>query len=478
MDLGTYGFRDDPVEWARSADSLDAAWVRALVLGQPKPSDEAIITDEIERIFAQQKPNGHIGDDEQTPGALMRVLDLGCEADRPELGRALTAMHDRKVEEDGVLRGYELNIACRAGWENTNELKEAVAKWNDEVAKLNFWHACPWSGEVHLQALWAGRDYDNVIPTVERGLTTMRDHLKDGRHWPIYLDPFGWLECMGYIDHPIAKEIVVRMIPMILRAQAPDGSWGGQAHLGYGPGSRTVTVFRALHKWGLIEPLRSKPPLPVEWTIGKTIPSPDGDLRTMTWDGARLWVYDRASGEAIAISADDGEKLHSVTLPESIGGIGWSDGSLLATRPQPEAVLFIDPDTGVIRQEITAQTWGEFSAIAELDGRICIGNVMCGGVHFLCDGEISAHPQWLAGGFTVDMACAAGLVWHIDAFNRLLILSDPNEAERLIDWAGAPFGQDTAGLAWDGKSLWALDSKNHSISIIEKANNTSGSDGR
>jgi hypothetical protein len=342
--------------------------------------------------------------------------------------------------------------------------------WNDEVAKINFWHACPWSGEVHLQALWAGREHYNVMPTIELGLTTMRDHLKDGRHWPIYLDPFGWLECMGYIDHPIAREIVIKMIPMILRAQAADGSWGGEEHLGYGPGSHTFVVFRALHKWGLIEPLRHERKLPPDWTIGRTIPAPDGDLRTMTWDGSRFWVYDKTAGEAVAVSAEDGSKLHAVKLPEDIGGIAWSEDSLLATRVKPEAVLFVDPQTGALRQEVTGQLWGEFSAIAALDRRICIGNVYCGGVHFLTGGEISGHPQWLAGGFTVDMACVDGSVWHIDAFNHLLIRSDPDRAEHLLDWARAPFGADTAGLAWDGGSLWALDARKHRISQLERAN--------
>jgi len=46
----------------------------------------------------------------------MRLLDLGCSPTRPEFRRALQAMHDKKVEEEGLLKGYELNIACRAGW--------------------------------------------------------------------------------------------------------------------------------------------------------------------------------------------------------------------------------------------------------------------------------------------------------------------------------------------------------------------------
>ena len=469
MDLGRHGFRQDPMEWVRSAGGLHAAWVRSIVLGQPKSKDADIVAAEIERILAQQKPDGHIGRDEQTPGALMRLLDLGCPPDRPGFQRALRAMHDKAVAEDGRLNVYELHIACRAGWPDRDELKASAEALNKAVAELDFWGACPWSGEVHLQALWAAREHADVIPTIERGLTIMRDHLKDGRHWPIYLDPFGWLECMGHIDHPIAKEIVVRMIPMILRAQASDGSWGGEDHLGYGPGSHTFVVFRALHKWGLIEPLRRKPPLPADWTIDRTIPAPDGDLQTMTWDGSRLWVYDKRAGEAIAISAEDGSKLHAVKLPANIGGIGWSEDSLLATRIKPETVLYVDPEGGTIRQEVTGELWGEFSAIAALGNRICIGNVYCGGVHFLVGGQISAHPQWLAGGFTVDMTGVDSNVWHIDAFNRLLILSDPDQAGRLVDWAGAPFGDDTAGLAWDGKNLWALDSRKHQISLIQRA---------
>lgn len=462
-----YGFRYDPMEWANTADTLDGAWVRTIVLKQPKEGDEATIGKECDRLFARQTADGHIG--EGTVGALMRLLDLGCPPDRPEFQKAVKAMHDKVIADQGVLMVYELHLACRAGWKDIDELKEATETWNEKVAKIDFWDACPWSGEVHLQMLWASREHADVMPTIERGLTIMRDHLKDGRHWPIYLDPYGWLECMGHLDHPLAKEIVVKMIPMILRAQAPDGSWGGEGHLGYGPGSHTFIVFRALHKWGLLEPLRKQPPLPPEWKIVKTIPAPDGDLQTMTWDGSRLWVYDRATSQAISVSPNDGQQQGAVKLPEPIGGIAWSDGALLATRVVPETVFVIEPNTGEVRQEITAQTWGEFSAITELDERICIGNVYCGGIHFLQDGEISPHPRPLAGGFTVDLAGAEGSIWHIDTFNKLLIRSDPNEAGRLLDWAGAPFGEDTTGLAWDGEHLWALDNREKRVCMIERA---------
>ncbi|MBT7301325.1 MAG: hypothetical protein HN849_17515, partial [Victivallales bacterium] len=133
MDLGRYGFRHDPMEWARSDDSLHAAWVRSIILGQPKPEDADIVAVEIGRILAQQKPDGHIDGDEQTPGALMRLLDLGWPADRPEFQRALTAMHDKAVAEDGRLKVYELHIACRAGWPDRDELKASAEALNEMV---------------------------------------------------------------------------------------------------------------------------------------------------------------------------------------------------------------------------------------------------------------------------------------------------------------------------------------------------------
>jgi hypothetical protein len=73
-------------------------------------------------------------------------------------------------------------------------------------------------------------------------------------------------------------------------------------------------------------------------------------------------VYDKASGEAVALSAEDGKRLHAVKLPDNIGGIAWSKDCLLATRAEPEAVLFIDAEDGTIKREVTGKVWGEFSA--------------------------------------------------------------------------------------------------------------------
>ena len=466
MDLGVYGFRHDPMLWALSANTLDGAWVRTRVLEQPRPEDAGAIDAEVDRIYRGLTPKGDFG--EMTHGRLVRLLDLGCAIDDPRFHRALTAMCAACVAEHGQLWDYALTVACRAEWADRGALADALSAYEAHVKGLNFWHACPWTGEVQLQVLWAGREIHDSSATIEQGLATLRGNLRDGRHWPVYLDPWGWLECMGVIDHPIAREIVVEMIPMILRAQVQDGSWGSEGHMGYGPGSHSLAVFRALHRWGLLAPLCEKPPLPAEWAITRTIPTPEGVLRTMTWDGEQFWVYDAISGEAIAVSAVDGAPVHTVQLPANSGGIAWRDGSLLATQIAPEVVRTINPTSGDVIGEVKADVWGEFRAIATLGERTFIGNGYCGGVHTMTGNEIAKWPQWLAGGFAVDLACADGAVWHIDAHNRLLIASDPEEVERLLDWAGVPFGEDAVGLAWDGAHLWALDGKAHRICQIER----------
>ena len=71
-----HGFRCDPMKWADSADTLAGAWVRTVLLKTPKEGDGAILRRERDRLFAMQTEDGHIG--ENTVGALMRLLDLGC----------------------------------------------------------------------------------------------------------------------------------------------------------------------------------------------------------------------------------------------------------------------------------------------------------------------------------------------------------------------------------------------------------------
>jgi len=39
---------------------------------------------------------------------------------------------------------------------------------------------------------------------------------------------------------------------------------------------------------------------------------------------------------------------------------------------------------------------------------------------------------------------------------------------KLLDWGTAPFQGSCAGLAFDGRNLWALDHSGHRVCMIEK----------
>lgn len=462
-----YGFRYDPMQFIESGTSLAAAQVRTVILGAPKAGDAEILEAEIGTILATQEPDGNLGDN--TAGQIIRLARLGCDLHRPEVQRAVEAMCAEPPETEGRVRAYALEAACLAEWDNVEVLKRwteaAVAEW----MTLDPWAACPWHGGVQLAILWSAREYADVMPAVERLLSFILEQVSNGRGWTTYLDPWGFLNFAGFVDHPLARQIVVEQLPMILRAQGPDGSFGGMNHLGWGAGSRTFTVYRALAKWGLLDELPKLPPLPPDWKIGRSIPAPDGNLSTMTWDGERFWVRDKASHQALAVSADDGSVVHRLTLPEKTRGIGWHNGSLAVSRNDPMVVLLLDPQSGDVRREISWENaWGGFAGVTGLGDAVCVGNGMCGGVHIVRDPVEPNHPVWLGGTFMEDLAPQDGTLWHLDAFAPAIVRSAVDGPGEVLEWGEKPFGEDTAGIAHDGEHLWALDNEAKRICIIEK----------
>ena len=216
-----YGFRHDPADFLEQSDSLAAAQVRTVVLGDPKPGDAEILEAEVRAILATQEPDGNLGDN--TEGQIIRLARLGCDLSRPEVQRAVEAMCAEPWEAEGRVRAYALEAACLARWPNTEELK----RWTEAAAKewltLDPWAACPWHGGVQLAILWAAREHADVMPAVERFLSFILKQVSNGRGWTTYLDPWGFLNSAGLVDHPLARQVVIQQVPMILRAHQPDG---------------------------------------------------------------------------------------------------------------------------------------------------------------------------------------------------------------------------------------------------------------
>jgi len=257
-----YGFRVDPMTWINESDSVQAAQVRALLLKQPAGGDAAILAAEVDRILAEQNEDGSLGD-HNTTGKLIRLSRLGCDPNRPEVQAAVEFIcTDEELNDEGILGGYAVYVVDWAGYHDAELLARSTRHSAARVMTMDFFGLCPWGGQVCTRGLWSGRDYADIGPALERGMNVLLESVQDGKGCPPFLDPFGYLDAAAVIDHPSSRQIVLKQIPLILRTQQADGTWGGDKHLGYGPDSATYVVLRALIKHDLLEPLRKAPPLP------------------------------------------------------------------------------------------------------------------------------------------------------------------------------------------------------------------------
>ena len=156
-----------------------------------------------------------------------------------------------------------------------------------------------------MKELWDGREAVDVTAALTAGLTWVADNM-NAAGCLSYWDPMGLTDLAGYVDHPLAKRVVEQQVPMLLRWQEANGGWD----------DNSLAVFRALHQWGLLEPLSKLPPLPEDWKTVRSIPVPEGAWWGMTFGDGLFWLRDRERGEAVAISPQDGSVVRRIKFPE------------------------------------------------------------------------------------------------------------------------------------------------------------------
>jgi len=470
--VSRYGFRYDPMEFVEKSGSLQASLVRRHVFRKPLPGDDAIVQEQIGKILADQRDDGSFGDTSKETGhELLQLLLLGIDKDRPEVTRAADAIlrqmragqnADEWYEKGGVLSIYALHALCLLEVSGEPEVPHSLRELVEHQEQWNSpWEGCPWTPAVFWSALWAGREVvADVVEAVNDGIRRVTEEMNSAGCCA-YNDPWGFTDAAGQIESAQAAALVAKQIPMILRGQQPDGGWG----------DRSLPVFRALVTHGLFSELQALPPLPPDWRIVRSIPAPEGDLFTMTWDGQRLWVYDRATHKAVAVSPEDGTVLTAVVLPEEkVFGIGWWGDALAVTQTEPKRLLQIDPDTGEVRQEIALDNMEWVHSATEVDDTMVVGDGFNCSTCIIDLGDPDKRRwQTLAGPGPACLSAADGDVWHVDFWAPAIIKSDLNG--RLLDWGEKPFDGRCEGLAWDGKHLWALDNAGKRICVIEKADN-------
>ncbi len=465
-----HGFRHDPMTFVDKDPTLQGALVRALGLAPPKESDAAVIQAKTDEILAEQREDGSFGDTSKETGErLLRLLQLGFPSDSPEVERGVEALLRQKraghnadewVEKEGALSIYALHALCLLGRSDIPEVGFSLTwyvehpdEWNDP------WKGCPWTPEVFWTALWAGRHIVDTVPTIKAGMRRVVESMNDAG-CAAYNFPYGFVDAAGQIDIPEARALVEKQIPMILRGQRTDGGWD----------DNSLFVFRALNTHGLFGTLRDFRPLPSDWRIIRSIPAPGADLWTMAWDGERLWVYDRTDNSAIAVSPEDGKVLKKLTLPfDNVVAIGWWDGCLAVTQKDPKKLLKVDVETAEIKQDIALDKddWVWVGAANQVNGKVWVTDTFSPGIIVIDPANTDDRDfRVLAGPGPKSFAPMPDGVWHDDFWAPVLIKTSYDGT--LLDWGDQVFERGTAGLAFDGENLWALDGVNRRICLIEK----------
>ncbi|NQU41156.1 MAG: hypothetical protein HQ523_14485 [Lentisphaerae bacterium] len=465
-----YGFRYDPMLWAAQDESLQAVLVRSEVLERPQAGDAELVEAEIDRILAAQLPDGRLSDDKQhamqvTAQQLIRLADLGCLSDRMEVQKAVAAIRgkDRANEADS-LGIYEIRAFCLLGLtDDVNIRKEVIAGLQAVMVRqkewCNFAEGCPWTPVEHLITLWHGRHLVDTESTVIETIKQIADGL-NAAGCLSYKDPWGFVRLASTVDHPAAREIVEKEIVVLLRGQGSDGAWG----------DRSLSVFRALKKHGLFDSLQTAPPLPPDWKIEKTIPAPEAACAWLTWDGSNLWTRSGSTGDAIAISPEDGRVIRRVKLPnEQITGIGWWDDGLAVVQKEPKTLLKVCPETGMIQDTILLDGMEWVNGVTQVGPLLVVGDGFLG-CGMVIDPANPGKPEHhvLGGPIPVDLATEGSAVWHSDAWAPALIKSDPAGQGQLLDWGENPFDGFCTGIAHDGNHLWALDAGKKRICRIAR----------
>lgn len=223
---------------------------------------------------------------------------------------------------------------------------------------------CPWHTGIRLRqfSLFTGQPIvDSAVHAVLGGISREIDEAGGER-----LDcPSGFTHTAAVIDLPASRVIVGKQVPMLLRQQLPDGSWG----------ENTRATLTALKACGLLEPLSQLPPLPRDWVVGESVPAPLDSTDWMIWGDGKLWAATRYGREAVGVSPDDGQVVARVAIPfDTIDGIGWWRNSIVVTQKNPKRLVCLDPATGEqVGERALPFEWVDGACGA--DGKLMLGDI-------------------------------------------------------------------------------------------------------
>ncbi|MBT7096757.1 hypothetical protein HN937_05235 [Candidatus Poribacteria bacterium] len=471
------------MRYVHEEGTLQAALARRLLGVPPGAGDASAIAHEVSEVIAKQAPDGAFGESpSDTAKALCRLFELGCAPDMPEVVQGLDALPRQHRAEgtpdpadgdnlkdpvhahgrEGSLANEAIDALTLGGRHSVPELRPSLRHMAGHVETWLRTTGCPWGPNWYTQTLWNARHVEDVEATVLLSLRWFARHMDDAGLVG-YMDPWGHVKTAGVVDHPLGANQARRMLPLVLRTQRPDGGWG----------DNTVDVIRMLTTHGLLDRMRDLPPLPDDWTVERSVPAPSGEFGHMTWHDGHMWAHDTKANEVVGMSSDDGAVTRRIPLPvDKVYGIAWHDGLLAVCQGGPwepnKNLFLIDPDTGAVRREVALDKVDMAIGLAELGGRLWIGDGFAFGAKLLDPArpEEITHVQW-PGTCAGYMASTGDTVWHTDSFAKVMVECD--RVGELTDWAEIPFDGAVKGLAHDGNALWALDGSQRRLCQIRRA---------
>jgi len=478
MNRYTYGLRFDPEAWLKEAEGLPAARVRVMVTGRAAPDDRDFLDGEIAAELEGQRKDGSFGDTTgQTGGSLAKILELGCDPDRPEVRRGLDALVRQhregqrpKNEGDepahahiraGVLPDAAIRALCLAGRGDVGEVRFSVS-WlvSHPETWLGHPYGCPWGPNWLLQTLWVARESTDVTKALDIGLSWL-NRCVDEAGLLGHLDPWGIVQTAAIIGLPEARDLAIRMLPMLLRAQKPDGGWDGHS----------FEAFGALHRHGLLDELRGLPGLLDDWSVVERIPAPGENLRHLAWDGTSIWVHDAEKNEAVGMSRTDGSETARIPLAvDDVHGLAWINEFLAACQGGPwkpvKNLLLLSRD-GEVMATHSLDKVSMAIGVANVEDRLWVGDGFDLDAKVL-DLDAPEHLQRVKwpGTCASDLTASKEGVWHVDSFAPLMIECD--RIGQMLDWAETPFYGAIGGVIWDGERLWALDKRSSKVCALER----------
>ena len=465
------------MKFVEDSHSLQAALVRTVVFNRPKLEDSEQIEARFQDVFAKQRLDGSL-DDPHNQGALastgeklLCLLEMGCSPTRPEMKRAIDAIREavENLESETDVSCYSLRSLCMLGITDPPAVKASLFKHAAEI-ESSFGGGCPWTPFVQLNTLWAGRNVADVGEAIEKSLAWAEGAVEPcgcSRELGLCV-PWSFVLMASVVDHPVAKRIAEKIIPMILRMQKPDGGWGEPE------ANATLRAFALLKQHGLLEPLCNRPPLPLDWRVVKSIPSPAQKPWGLLWDGSKFWVQERAGHSAIAVSPEDGAVLKTLPMPYDgqVYPLGLWDGALTLTHNGDDRTLYkIDSESGRTLAKIPLDFMGYFTGAAtQIDGKLILGDHWEGGATVIDPTQPAESRRHVRlPGTPMSIAVHGDGIWMADGWAKAVIRT--NLDGELLDWGESPFGNHC--LAYDGEHVWALDNESKRICALEKATDSS-----